>query len=99
MRKIIPFLIIILASCNSNRNEKMTNFLNQKKILEDSLLYYRGSEAMFNDSSHNVAHSTHDSTKYLPLADSQNKYWYAGLVTERKLKELSFSIDSISKMK
>ena len=99
------FLIILLAfavSCNSNtvsRNDKMTSFLNQKKILEDSLLYYRGSEAMFKDSSHEVAHSTDDSTKYLPLGDSEVKYWNAGRLTEGKLKELAFSIDSLSKMK
>lgn len=100
--KIIIFLLLVLAaSCSSNNtsNDKMTSLLNQKKVLEDSLLYYRGSEAMFKDSSHQVAHSTNDSTKYLPLADSETKYWYAGFVTERKIKELTFSIDSLSKMK
>ena len=77
----------------------MTALLNQKKILEDSVKYYHGSELIFEDSSKAVAHSTHDSTKYLPLADSQTKYWNLARLANGQIKELDFSIDSLSKMK
>ena len=90
---------MIIVSCSDNRNQLMTKFINEKKIIEDSIKFYHGSELMFEDSSKAVAHTTHDSMKYLPLADSQSKYWGLAFTAKEKLKDLDFSIDSLSKMK
>ena len=95
---IMALAAISVISCN-NKNSKMTELIKQKKVLQDSMQYYHGTELLFNDSSHRVAHSTHDSTIYLPLADSESKYWNLNRLATNRLKDIEFSIDSLEKMK
>ena len=98
-RFILSVAVTFLISCSEGRNELMTKFINEKKVIADSINFYHGSELMFEDSSKRIAHSTNDRAKYLPLADSQSKYWGLGYHANEKLKAIDFSIDSLSKMK
>jgi len=77
----------------------MTKLINEKKTMGDSIKYYHGSELMFEDSARQIAHATHNSAKYLPLADSQSKYRGLAYNATKKIKAIDFSIDSLSKMK
>jgi hypothetical protein len=73
----------------------MTNLMNEKKVVEDSILIAHGYESDFEQK----AKGSHDSLIWKPMLDSQMKYYGAGTRLKSRLEELNFSIDSLSKMK
>lgn len=98
MKRLLP-LLFLFAGCSHGRNEMMTKLLIQKRMLEDSIESSAQSETMFNAKAREVAHATHDSTKYVPLLDSSARYYGIAHRLNTQLLSVQFSIDSLGKMK
>jgi hypothetical protein len=77
------FLSASILSCNST-NDKMNELLAQKKVAEDSLNIYAGKYAQAKDAK--------DYDKALQAEDRR-------FANELKLREINYSIDSLSKLK
>lgn len=74
----------------------MTNLINQKKVLEDSIKVYSYYEANCMDKAKEFLRiDTSISYKY---ADSSTYFYMMGIKTKEKITAVTFSIDSLSKM-
>jgi len=94
------FLVVLtLAACSSSRNEVMTGLINQKKSLEDSINTAGQNEQAYMAKSKQAISAGKDSTVWGALADTSGIYWRQGRELEKRLKNVEFSIDSLSKMK
>lgn len=96
----MKYLIIALLfiSC-SNRNKVITDLMNQKKATEDSISLFSNYESYYLAEAKKSMHSSEDSTRWNPLADSSTYYYGRGLDLKKQLKSIEFSLDSLSKMK
>lgn len=100
MKRII--LIILFASCGTNRNEIMTDLLNKQKNLNDSLEHYKKM-----DFQAKFAVDTLRDSDLLRLGsqflEKQNKIRMELIpkivAIEKEIKAINYSIDSLSKMK
>ena len=99
MRTIAVFASLILAACGNNSNAYMAKLLNEKKVLEDSLPIVHGLEAIYMDSAKILLHAEKDSTVWAPYVKKSTQCLFDGKHIEERIKQLSFSIDSLSKMK
>ena len=93
MKKII-FTILVFSACSSDHNKVMTNLINQKKMIEDSLSTAQYYEKKYGETYMIVAKDSTD--QYL---DSIKKYMIIRLRVKDELSAINFSIDSLSKMK
>jgi len=75
----------------------MTNLLNAKKTTEDSISFYRNSESYYYQKAREAMRA--DTTKVQSLIDSNTISSMNARRLSIRLKELSFSIDSLNQMK
>jgi hypothetical protein len=76
-------VLSFMASC-SNSNDKMNTLLAQKKVAEDSLNIYAGKYAQ-----------AKDAKDYDKAVQAESRRF----ANELKLREINYSIDSLSKLK
>jgi hypothetical protein len=95
MKKLIPCMLIIAASCSSNKNEKMTSLLNRQKDLKDSINISYAISKEF-ETLYRAESDTVNKEKFLDSA-----VFYNGLSFgyELKKKKVDYSIDSLKLMK
>jgi hypothetical protein len=99
MKHLLTILIInTLYSC-SNRNNLTTQLLNDKKATEDSIKDATNYEAYYKEKATEEMHASHDSLKWMPLSDSSTYFFARGHALKKRLKDIEFSLDSLSKMK
>jgi hypothetical protein len=91
----ISLACILFFGCSDNRNNLMTSLVNQKKVVEDSIQIAHGYEMTYEEK----AKESHDSTIWKPMVDTQMIYFAAGIRLKKRLEEIEFSVDSLSKMK
>ena len=96
---VIALSLSLIVGCSNGRNELMTQLINQKKIMEDSISTYSYLENKWLQQSKEEIHSTADTVKWKASADSSGYYFGKGLGAKRKLQGIDFSMDSLSKMK
>jgi hypothetical protein len=96
---ICLFSVSFLLGCQNSQNELTTKLLNEKKMLEDSLSICKGGEQIYLSKAKEVMHATHDTLLYNPLVDSSTYFFGKGLAVKQRLKDIDFSLDSLSKMK
>lgn len=94
MKKVIPCLLILAASCNS-KNQQMTSLLNRQKDLKDSINISFAISKDFEKSYQTEI----DSVKKQQLLDSEILYNTLSFSYELKKRLIDYSIDSLSKMK
>lgn len=94
MKKVIPCLLILAASCNS-KNQQMTNLLNRQKDLKDSINISFAISKDFEKSYRTEI----DSVRKQQLLDSEVLYNTLSFSYELKKRLVDYSIDSLSKMK
>ena len=83
--KLAGILFLILWSgCSTGNNELMTKFINKRKSFQDSLTMNKNRVKDY---------------AFRRIYDSAQKALDAGIFYEEKIKSLSFSIDSLSRMK
>ena len=100
MKKPLTIIAIALVcSCSHSRNELMTDLINKKKALEDSIKDVGNYELYYMNRSKEAVHADKDSTVWGALADTSGIYWRKGRDYQDQLKAIEFSIDSLSKMK
>jgi len=101
--KLLILVIVMgnIVACKSapDRNQIMTDFLNQKKITEDSISLASNYEHYYYQKAKESIHAGEDSVKWKLLIDSSSFYSYRGSILKRRLTALDFSVDSLSKMK
>jgi len=97
MKYIFPLCILAFA-CGQSKNDLMTKFLNEKKIMTDSISYYQNAQSYYKDQAKRVYDENNfgPSTLYI---DSGTKAFMNEHNATARIKELDFSIDSLSKMK
>lgn len=97
--KSFLLVALVFTSCGDNRNDQMTKLINQKKVIEDSVKTCQYLESSFLSKAKAEMNASRDSLKWHPLVDSSTTYYMSGHRLKNKLKEVDFSIDSLSKMK
>jgi hypothetical protein len=99
MKQLFAPTFLLFAACFNGKNESMTHLVNSKKITEDSIETYSFLESKWLQQAKDEMHSSHDSLKWKPMADSSAYYFGKGHTAKEKLNGIEFSIDSLSKMK
>lgn len=97
--KYFPIILIAILSACSNNNGLTTQLLNRKKTLEDSLQEAKNLETYYIRRAKTEIHEGADSLKWSASADSSGYFFRRGRDLKNELKNIEFSIDSISKMK
>lgn len=99
--KAIIIICVLFFSCKANNNELMSNLLNEKKALEDSISAYKTIEAGYDNKLNEPgnADTAIMATDNNPLVDSSVKYSHLGKSAAKRLAKINFSIDSLTKMK
>lgn len=92
------FVLIILASCNG-RNDHMTSLINQRKVLTDSLVLYNNTMKQLEDRGSSMNIHGSDSVIWNRMLDTARIAVAGREYAEAKIPELTFSIDSLTKMK
>ena len=77
----------------------MTKLVNEKKIAEDSITYYSNCESFYHDRVKEMMHAGADSVIIKKTLDSSLQCYGNRYILSARLKEIDFSIDSLSKMK
>ncbi len=98
------FILILIVSCNgaSDNNDLMTALVNKKKVLNDSLKFYKGI-----DNNAKISVDTLSDIDLLEVGsdflDKQQKIRLELIPKivrlEKEIDKVNFSIDSLSKMK
>lgn len=94
MKKIIT-LSLIIAGCSASHNDKMNTMLSDKKMYEDSLNIYTGRSMHFES----LYKNENDTTKKKLYLDTTIVFDLNKFITEKRLKTINYSIDSLSKLK
>ena len=94
--KTLLIAVLFLASCSPNKNEVMTNLINQKKVLEDSSVIYGAKSIEYLRTAKGLM-STDTSLAY-KYADSSSDFSVKKYYLKEKITAVTFSIDSLSKM-
>jgi hypothetical protein len=97
MKKLLLSFAIAFVGCGSDKNQLMTNLVNEKKALEDSIVISHANEADFEQKAKESGDK--DTTIQKSLLDSTAKYFGVNLRQKERLEAVNFSIDSLSKMK
>lgn len=102
MKKLLFIVVVVMAACNSGRNELMTKLINQQKTLNDSLEYYKtiSSNAKLSVDTLSDSDLLRVGSKFL---EEQSKIRIDLIPKiarlEESLKITNQSIDSLTKMK
>lgn len=92
---LIVFTALGLFYSCSDRNAITTGLLNEKKVAEDSIEIAKNLEGLYM----RKAKSTRDSLVWKPLIDSSVHFFKVGQELNKRLTQINFSLDSISRMK
>jgi len=92
-------VVVMFIGCSENRNDMMTKLVNEKKITEDSINTYENYEAYYMQQAKDSRMNNSDTTKWKIYVDSSTFFYGRGHALKEKLKEVDFSIDSLSKRK
>ncbi len=95
---LTTILCALLICCTDNKNKLMTKLINDKKVMQDSLLNYQYMENDFSAKAKNSMRDP-DTTLWHSYVDSSTAYFMAGHKAKGRIAEIDFSIDSLSKMK
>lgn len=94
---LVSTIIIVFIGCSDNKNKLMTKLINEQKEVQQ---LYDHSKSMHDNYNEFFEDNTQpDIAKKMRFADTVTKYYGAMLDAEKKLKKITFSIDSLSKMK
>lgn len=102
MKRLIVILSVIFVGCSGgkkDKNEIMTDFLNERKATEEGIKSAKYHEDDFQQKAKTEIRASHDTLKWHPLIDSSTVYYMKGDSLKKRLKDIEFSIDSLSKMK
>lgn len=94
---IIALLFLLLSGCSQTLGERTAGMLQQRKMMEDSLGYYQDKAMVFRDSSKLLIADSVEFAKYLPLADSEFKYWNLTTLVQYRLDDIDLVLDSLSR--
>jgi len=97
--KYLLLPVITLAIGCSSRNDITTQLLNEKKAIEDSLQKTKQQESYYSNRAKSEINEGADSLKWSASADSAGYFFRKVVDLKQRLKDVAFSIDSISRMK
>lgn len=97
MKQLLTLIALTatLCSCGESNNDKMNTLLSEKKQSEDSLSHYKNNEAFY-EGKFRSAEDTIIGNLYLDTFSTNN---LNATITEARLKEINYSIDSLGKLK
>ncbi len=98
------YIIIFLVACgsSSDRNDLMTSLINKKKVLNDSLEFYKGIDNRAKISVDTLTHSDllRVGSDFLAKQQKIRLELIPKVASlEKELSKIDFSIDSLSKLK
>jgi hypothetical protein len=76
----------------------MSDLLNKQKAIKEEISNASYKESTFSQKSKEAYRTTHDSTVYKPLIDSETYYYMRGIHLKETEKQIEYSIDSLSEM-
>lgn len=96
---IYPYALVLIAGCSSSHNDLMTKLINERKDFTDSLTIYKETMQHLQDEGGKMDIHGADSVLWKRMLDTARMANDGISVAEKRIPELTFSIDSLSKMK